>query len=499
MGLSTALSVAQSSIAAVSAEAAVVSRNIGGVNATGTYNEKSATVVTTLDGGVQVTSVTRAQNQALFDSMLAATASSATQTALAGGLTTLQGTVGDTSSSTSPAAQLSNFTDALQSYEASPSNSSLATAAVTAASSLVTTLNTATTTVQQVREQADAGMATSVSTINTLLTQFQNVNSQIIEGTATGADVTDLEDTRDTILTQLSQQIGISTTTGANGDMSIYTDSGVTLFQGGTARSVTFQPTATYTAGTTGNAVYIDGVPVTGSTATMPIQSGTLAGLATLRDSTAVTYQNQLDQIANGLISATSETYTSGGSSVTSPGLFTYAGATPIGAPMPTSATGLAGEIEVNAAVDPTQGGNPELLGNGINTDFNAAANGGTDDASYATQLENLLTSLQANQTFGSSGQLGTSNNLSGYAAASVSWLEAQKQTVSNESSYQSTLLTSTTSALSNATGVSLDNEMSKMLDLEQSYSASAQLMSSINTMFTSLITAVTAINGTIG
>ncbi len=92
-----------------------------------------------------------------------------------------------------------------------------------------------------------------------------------------------------------------------------------------------------------------------------------------------------------------------------------------------------------------------------------------------------------------------SSNNLSGYAAASVSWLEAQKQTVSNESSYQSTLLTSTTSALSNATGVSLDNEMSKMLDLEQSYSASAQLMSSINTMFTSLITAVTAINGTIG
>ena len=310
MGLSTALSVAQSSIAAVSAEAAVVSRNIGGVNATGTYNEKSATVVTTLDGGVQVTSVTRAQNQALFDSMLAATASSATQTALAGGLTTLQGTVGDTSSSTSPAAQLSNFTDALQSYEASPSNSSLATAAVTAASSLVTTLNTATTTVQQVREQADAGMATSVSTINTLLTQFQNVNSQIIEGTATGADVTDLEDTRDTILTQLSQQIGISTTTGANGDMSIYTDSGVTLFQGGTARSVTFQPTATYTAGTTGNAVYIDGVPRSPAVRRRCRSNRALSpDSATLRDSTAVTYRNQLDQIANGLISATSETY----------------------------------------------------------------------------------------------------------------------------------------------------------------------------------------------
>jgi flagellar hook-associated protein 1 FlgK len=340
-------------------------------------------------------------------------------------------------------------------------------------------------------------MATSVSTINNLLSQFQSVNSQIVEGTASGADVTDLQDTRDTILTQLSQQVGISTTTGANNDMSIYTDSGVTLFQGGTARSVTFQPTATYTPGVTGNAVYVDGIPITGSSATMNIQSGTLAGLATLRDSTAVTYQNQLDQIANGLISATSETY--GSPSTTSPGLFTYAGAATTGAAMPTSATGLAGEIQVNAAVDPTQGGNPQLLGNGINTDFNAAANGGTDAASYSAQLQNLLTTLQANQTFSSSGQIDASDTLSGYASASVSWLEAQQQNVSNESSYQSTLLTSTTSALSSATGVSLDNEMSKMLDLEQSYSASAQLMSSINTMFTSLITAVTAINGTVG
>ena len=51
--------------------------------------------------------------------------------------------------------------------------------------------------------------------------------------------------------------------------MSIYTDSGVTLFQGGVARSVTFAPTTTYTAGTTGNAVYVDGAPITGASATM--------------------------------------------------------------------------------------------------------------------------------------------------------------------------------------------------------------------------------------
>src|SRR5450631_1472270 len=108
-----------------------------------------------------------------------------------------------------------------------------------------------------------------------ILTKLQPVNTQIINGTATGSDVTDAQDTRDNILTQLAQEIGITTTTGANGDMSVYTDSGVTLFQGGAARSVTFSATNSYTAATAGNAVYADGVPVTGTSSTMPVTSGT--------------------------------------------------------------------------------------------------------------------------------------------------------------------------------------------------------------------------------
>ena len=493
MGLSSATSVAQSSLAAIAAESAAISRNIAGANVTGTFSEKTATVVTTSGGGVEANTVTGAQNPTLFTGVLNATASSATQNAISNGLSTLEETVGDTNSDTSPAAKLSDFMDALQSYESTPSDDSLASAAVTAASQLATTLNSATQTVQQVREQADANMASSVSTINSLLTQFQSVNAQIVTGSATGADISDLQDTRDTILTQLSQQIGISTTTGPNNDMSIYTDSGVTLFQGGSAQTVTFQPTSAFAAGTVGNAVVVDGIPITGSASTMPIQSGTLAGYASLRDDTAVTYQNQLDQMANGLINATAETLPSGG---TAPGLFSYQGADATGTPpeMPTSATGLAGEIQINPAVDPNQGGNPQLVRDGINTTFNT-----TGDASFSTQLQNLMTSLNATQTFDSSSEIGTSGSLSDFASASVSWLEAARQNNSNESSFQSTLLTSTTSALSGATGVSLDNEMSKMLDLENSYSSSAQLMSTLNNMFSSLISAVTTITGNAG
>ncbi|MGB8279249.1 MAG: flagellar hook-associated protein FlgK [Methylovirgula sp.] len=482
MSLSSATLITQAALATVSTETSVVSQNIAGVNTSG-YSLKIANVATTADGGSTVSSITNAQNQALFESVLNATSSSASQNAISAGLTTLQQTVGDTSSTTSPSAQISSLTDALQQYEASPNESSLAASVVTAASSLASTLNDATTTVQQLREQADSQMASSVATINSLLTQFQSVNSQIVSGTAAGGDVTSLLDTRNSILTQLSQQIGISTTTGTNNDMSIYTDSGVTLFQGGQARSVTFQPTTTYTASTTGNAVYVDGVAVTGSFATMPIQSGALAGLANLRDNITVTYQAQLDQTAQGLISAFAETDPSG-SGTTLAGLFTNGGSTTV--PSSTNDTGLAGTIAVNAAVDPSQGGTATLLGNGINYNYNTA-----NDASYSGQLQQLLTNLSSNQTFGSAGQIGTSNTVSGYAAASASWLEAERQTASSEGTYQSTLLSNSTTALSNATGVNLDDEMSQMLDLENSYGATAKLLTTINNMFADLTASI--------
>jgi flagellar hook-associated protein 1 len=493
MSLSSAALIAQSGLNTVTAESSVLSRNISGANDTTIYSLKVANVTTT-PGGSQVVSITRASNLAVFDSLLSATSANATQAALSSGLDTLNQTIGDVSSSsssssntstmaTSPATLLSNFTSALQSYEASPSDSTLASAAVSAAAALAQGLNSATATVNQVREQADSGIATAVQTVNSLLAQFQTVNAQIVSGTASGADVTDAEDTRDNILTQLSQQIGITTTTAANGDMSIYTDGGVTLFQGGIPRTVTFSPTNTYTAGTVGNAVYVDGVPITGSSAAMPSESGNIVGLATLRDNVAVTYQSQLDSIAGALITEFAES-DQNGSGPNLPGLFTTAGATSL----PSNITGLAGQIEINPSVDPTQGGNPLLLRDGgISGNSNYVYNT-SGDASYQGRLSQLLANLSATQTFSPAGGITTSATLSNYASASVSWLEAQYSNAQSQSTYQSTLLSTAQTALSNATGVNLDDQMSQMLDLENAYSATAKLLTTIDGMFGSLL-----------
>ena len=105
---------------------------------------------------------------------------------------------------------------ALQNYQSTPGDAATAQSVVSAAKDLTTSLNNATATVQSVRAQADAAMAQSVTTINSLLSQFQTANDAVVSGLH-GTDVTDAQDTRDQILTQLSQQIGVSTVMNPNG------------------------------------------------------------------------------------------------------------------------------------------------------------------------------------------------------------------------------------------------------------------------------------------
>jgi flagellar hook-associated protein 1 FlgK len=324
-------------------------------------------------------------------------------------------------------------------------------------------------------------MADAVGTINSLLAQFQTVNTQIVTGTQTGADVSAAQDTRDGILKQLSSEIGITAVSQANGGTAIYTDSGATLFNT-TARSVTFTPTTSYTAGTTGNAVMVDGVPVTGSSAVMPIQSGALAGLSTLRDDTTVSYQNQLDQMASSLITTFAETST-GTPATTTNGLFTASGLTT--PPTTSQTTGLAATLSINASFNPSAGGSVTALRDGASVSYNT-----TDAAAYSGRLQELTTALGATQSFNATSGGAASGTLASYAASSVSWLESARQSSSSSVTSTAATVSATTTALSNATGVNLDDQMSQMLDVEHAYQASAQLMNTVNTMYTALLQA---------
>jgi flagellar hook-associated protein 1 len=490
MNLTAALESARSSLMASGIQSSTISRNIAGASSTG-YSRKIAVLDNLPGTGVYVAAIQRAASSGLYTNVLTATSSSAKQSAIYDGLQKIaSATVDDPELEQSPTAQLNKLKQALQQYANAPDNTTLAQAAVTSAKDMATALNQATQTVQSVREGADADMNTSVQNINRLLSQFQTVNTAIMKGTISGDDITDYLDQRDSIVSQLSQELGVTMSTRPNGDAALYTDSGAVLFDK-TARTVSFAPTNAYTAGTTGNAVYVDGVPVTGANSVMPLKSGKLAGLAQLRDQDTVTYQSQLDEIARGLINTFKESDQSPVPSLPDvPGLFTYPGAPAMLASATVSA-GLAGTISVAASVDPAQGGNPNLLRDGaisgnVAYQYNTAGNGG-----YSARLQQLIGGMDASQPFDATTQGKPNGSLIDFASSSTSWIENQRKTADSNVTYQKTLLDRSTAALSNVSGVNMDDEMSLMLQVERTYSASSKIISTVDQMLQSLLAAV--------
>ncbi|KTS32370.1 flagellar hook protein FlgK [Methylobacterium indicum] len=486
MGLSLALDSARSALLATSSQIAASARNTAGANDPG-YSRKVVSLVSGVGGTTVV--VTRASDAALFMRKLAASSGAAERQALLDGITALSKTVGDTSDAGSPAARLGALNAALQAAANRPDDANLARAAVESARDLAASLNAAASAVEQVRSQADQGMADSVSRINDLLGQFETANRAVMRGTAAGQDISDSLDARDRILSQLSEEVGITVSDRSGGDMAIYTDSGVPLYERG-ARTVSFSPRAGFPSGTQGAAVMVDGVPVTGSTSPMRIASGKLAGFATLRDETAVAYQGQLDAIAGALVDTFQEADTR---AATDPayvgplaGLFT-AGS---GAALPASQTGLASRIALNAAVDPQAGGTVTLLRDGGMNGSAYRANPSTD-ASYSGRLRALTGGLSAARSFDPGPSLRETTTLAGFAADSAGWLEASRKAASTDADYQKTLLGRATEALSNVAGVNGDDETAQILQLQRSYTASAKILTMVDDLLKTLFAAV--------
>ena len=369
MSLSLAGMIAKDSLGSISAQTNVVSRNIANAETPG-YSKKIPRLATDLIGSSHLTGVDRASNLALSRSLLSANAAFGRSDTITKNLAQLESYLNissaspsETSSAMTPAAGIARLQAALQNFRANPADVTAANDFLTQSRGLAQILRDATENVQQIRQDADASIFASVSRINDMLTRFESTNRKIVAGSTTGADISDELDRRDQILNELSSEIGIKTVLRQNNDMVIYSDSGMTMFET-TPRNISFTAIQPYTAATSGNNIFVDGVPITnGPNRPSEPPSGRLIGLIEIRDEVAPKFQAQLDEIARGLIVAFAETDQTGAAAPPLPGLFTFPGAT--GFPAPSIIPGLAGAITVNATVDPEQGGDIKRLRDG--------------------------------------------------------------------------------------------------------------------------------------
>ncbi|NGO51702.1 flagellar hook-associated protein FlgK [Allomesorhizobium camelthorni] len=486
MSLSTALSIAQSSILNTGRQTSVVSRNVL-ESQNPDYARRSA-VVSSSAPGARVVEIHRATNEQLFRQNLSAQSAWSGQGALYYGMEQLGLAVNGVDNATSPANAIGELQKALQLYSASPSNGNLAANAVNAARQVVRGLNDASTSIQTFRVQTDQEIATAVNELNTLLADFEAANNSVINGTRAGRNTSDALDQRDAILKKIADYVPVSSFKRGDNDMVLMTMDGTTLFEA-VPRTVSFQPSTAYAAGMTGNAVYVDGVPIATATGGNTNASGKIAGLVQLRDSVSSTMQSQLDEIARGLITAFAETDQTGGAAPDAPGLFTWTGA-PGMPPAGTLVDGLAATIRLNAAMDPSVGGNPQLLRDGGANGAAYVANT-TGGASYAELLIAYGDRLEQPMAFDNAAGNGANSSLVNYSTSAIGWFEGLRQEAFRAAESKEALAVRTAEALSNETGVNVDMEMSLLLDLEHSYEASARLIKAVDDMLASLLAAV--------
>lgn len=472
MSLSSALNTATQSLAASQAQTAIVSRNISNVNTPGA-TLKYANVVTGANGGVEVRSIAQSQNTALFRNALDTNSALAKTTAVSDGLSRINDLIGDTDKNGSPAAKIAALSDAMQDFATSPTSDAIARAAVNAARDVASNISDAYQSVDQLRQDSDDALAVAADDMTTILGKIEALNIRIVSGTAGKTDVTDEVDERNRLITQLSGYVGVSVQTRENNDVALYTDSGVTLFDR-TARRVEFAKTYPLADGTAGNAFRIDGTTVTGTSSVMPLTSGKVAGLVQLRDETTVSYQNQLDTMATGLVTAFMEK-DAVNSTPDRQGLFR------------SSKVGLAGAAR-DLSVAAAAAANPSLIRDGgINgADFEATVTGAGDNTNINDRLVKLA-STQPRLIDGSP----VSGSLASFAASSLSWLQGTRAEAMNQTDYQQTLLDRTNETLSNVTGINLDTELTKLLDLQRSYQASSKIITTVDAMMNALLNAI--------
>jgi flagellar hook-associated protein 1 FlgK len=318
MGLSTAISSALSGLQATQTGLSIVANNVANVNTPG-YVRKSPLLSSTIAGGngVLVLGVGRELDLIVQSQLRIQSAGANYAGTLNSYYSRLIQAYGTPGGGDALDTLFNNFTSSLNTLTASPDSTAAQGDVLNQAQVLAQHLNAMSADVQQLRSQAESGISDAVNRVNQLLQDIANVSSKITASAGRqDASSASLEDQRDADITELSGLLDVRVTSLGNGQVSIFTTSGVSLYDGQPSTlsfdaKTALNPSSLYStdptqrsvgtiALTTPNGAQVDLL------ANNSIRSGTIAALVNLRDDTLVKAQNQLDEMASEMALALS-------------------------------------------------------------------------------------------------------------------------------------------------------------------------------------------------
>jgi flagellar hook-associated protein 1 FlgK len=289
----------------------VTSNNIANANTPG-YDDESVNLTSAvptssgaapIGGGVNVASVTRAFNQLNENQLTSSQSSLAQLNSLQTYTNHIDNIVGTTAGGLSTA--LTSYYSAWSTVANDPTSTASRQALLNQAQAVASSVSSTNGQLQALNTSINSGITEDVSQINSITAAISSLNQQIISTTAGagGQAPNTLLDQRGQLVSQLSQLVGVSTTTDSNGALNVFVGSGQPLVLDGTTTQLTTAPNQFNASQLEISTSTDNGNVISGS-----ITSGDLGGLLAARTQAVDPAINQLGQIATALsVSANSQ------------------------------------------------------------------------------------------------------------------------------------------------------------------------------------------------
>ena len=354
-------------------------------------------------------------------------------------------------------AAFDDFFGALRLLESSPADLTVRQEILATGAQLSNTFNRIASELEDIRSGMDDLLRSSVSEINTRTARIAELNEQISLGLVKGEDVSDLQDLRDRLVTEISEHADVTAITNSEQQMTIFLEGGLPLVDGNQVSTLRVSASAA-----PGSAP-IEYVASNGAVSdiTSVVEGGAMGGALQARDTDIPAYQADLDQIAYDLVVAMNAQHGAGFGldGVSGRDFFTALG-TPVNA---------ASSISLDAAML----GNPEFIAAsstaaGIPGD-NVNALAMADMASQDLAAGGTMTFNESYATL--VGQVG------------VDTKQAEDSILMRETSIESIEEIRDSQA-----GVSMDEELTNLIAYQRAYQASARVLTVIDQVIQSVL-----------
>lgn len=483
MTLSGALFNANSGLVAAARGAGAVSQNVANAQTEGYGRRELDLVAASVAGrgtGVRVESVLRdVDARAIADRRLAQ-GDLGRQQLRADAYQRLESLIGVPGDAGALSDLVTRFESALLVAESRPDSDVRLQNVLFSARDLVAGINRVGDGVQSMRMEADAEIDRQVGILNTTLVEISELNRDIRLQLGAGNSVNGLMDQRQVLVDRLAEIVPIRTYPRDRGAIAIQATGGAVLLDGLPAE-FGFTPVGLITTDMTVESGALSGLTLNGKAIssdadTGPMRGGSLAGAFAQRDDILTRAGERADALARDLLRRFDASGLDPSLTASDPGLFTDAGSRFDSA----DEVGIASRLALNTAADPDAGGALWRLRAGL-----GASSPG--DVGARQLLSGFIGALEAQEVPVSGDFTPVARDfaaLTGEIAAlnAGARLDAESAETFAQARFQEL------HRIELEAGVDTDQEMQKLLLIEQAYAANARVIGTVDAMLATIL-----------